>query len=593
MHHTHFMIFALLGILLILFMWNKIRYDLVAFTALIFSILVGIVPLDKAFSGFGNPATITVALVLILSKAFYNAGFSKLISKWIQPFIVSIWSHIMILSFFGAVLSAFMNNVASLALLMPVAIQSSQDSGRSPALILMPLSFATILGGMTTLIGTPPNILISAYREEVMGRAFQVFDFSPVGIVVATVGVVFLAFLGWRLLPKEKREQRGQREFNAIEKYMLEVKITKTSSLYHQSFSFFEKVIADKDIKLLTMSRKKNLIRRFEVIEKFNSNDVLILEGDPQELLNLTTMMKLELIENKKGIKSFLSSENYKIVELIVAQDSDIVGKTVESLKLDKNYDLKLLGVSRQGKSHRGRINSFEFKIGDVLMVYINVDAIASVSDSIRCISLREREILIHNKWSLSFVFVTFSLAILATVFNFLSFQVSLGIVVIAVIATKIVSAKEVYKSINWPVITLIGSLIPLGEEFGSSGAAQSLVSLLFSIYPSLSPEITILLLFVLIMLITDVLNNSAAVIIMAPIALNMAQHLSVNVEAFLMTVAVAASSSFLTPIGHHNNVLIMGPGGYSFQDYVRIGLPLEILITLVAVPMILIIWPL
>jgi di/tricarboxylate transporter len=592
MNQTHLMIFAVLGITLILFLWNKIRYDLVAFMALIVCVIIGIVPFKTAFSGFGNPATITVALVLILSKAFYNSGFSKLISKWIQPFITSSWTHILILSLFGAVLSAFMNNVAALALLMPVAIQSSQDAGRSPSIILMPLSFATILGGMATLIGTPPNILISAYRQEVIGQPFQIFDFAPVGTVIAFLGVIFLAFVGWRFLPKEKKEQGVQREFSAIEKYMLEVKITKTSILYHQAFNFLESSLAEKDIKLLALSRKKTLIRRFDAIEKFNLNDILILEGDPQELVNLTSALKLELIENNNGLKSLLLNKNYKIVELIVTQDSEMVGKTVEELRLDKKYDLKLLGVSRQGKSHRGRLKSFVFKVGDVLMLYLDVETITSVCESLKCISLREREIIMHNKWSLWLVFITFSLAIVSTILDFLPFQISLGIVVITVIMTKIISAHEVYKSISWPVIILIGSLIPLGEALGSSGAAQALVNLFFSMYPSLPPELALFILFVLIMLLTDVLNNAAAVIIMAPIALNMAQHFSVNPDPFLMTVAIAASSSFLTPIGHHNNVLIMGPGGYSFRDYWRVGLPLEILITLIAVPMVLMIWP-
>lgn len=587
------MIFIMLGIILILFFWNKIRYDLVAFMALVSSVIIGIIPFKEAFSGFGNPATITVALVLVLSKAFYNAGFSKLISSWIQPFIVSRWAHVLILCFFGGVLSAFMNNVAALALLMPVAIQSSQDAKRSPAIILMPLSFATILGGMTTLIGTPPNILISAYREEVLGDAYGVFDFMPVGGVIAFISIVFLALIGWRFIPKEKREQLGQSGFNAVERYILEMKISKNSLLYHKALGVFEQAIAEKDIKLLALYRKKNIMRRFESFRQFNLNDVLVLEGDPQELVNLATAYRLDLIDTDQGIKALLFQNNFKIVELIVTQDSSMVGKTVEELKLDRKYDLKLLGVSRQGKSHRGRLNSFTFKIGDVLMAYVDVSSIAGICESLKCISLRDREIILRNRWSLWFMGAVFSGAILLTLFELLPFQISLGAALIAVVMAKVISAKDVYESIHWPVIILIGSLIPLGNALGTTGAAEALVQSFFKVYPSLSPEVTLLILFVLIMLLTDVLNNAAAAIIMAPIALNMAHHFSVNPDTFLMTVAVAASSSFLTPIGHHNNVLIMGPGGYDFRDYWRLGLPLEILITLIAVPMILMVWPL
>lgn len=582
-----------LAVMLALLLWEKIRYDLIAFGALVACVCLGLVPASQAFEGFGHPATITVALVLIMSKALYNAGFSKLIMRFIAPFISHPIAHIGILSIIGATLSSFMNNVGALALMMPIAIQSCIDKNRSLSIILMPLSFAIILGGLVTLMGTPPNIIISSFRESYTGHAFSVFDFTPVGLATALSGIIFLSFFGWRLLIKHERDVSNPYESSTIDKYSVEAKITKKSTLYHQLFKDHESAINTFDITILSLFRKGKIIRKIKPDEHFNLHDVLIIEGNHQEILNFVTTFKLEHLKSNKGIKYFLENQDYKISELIISKDSDMIGKTAAELRLDKKYDCKLMGVSRQGTSYRGRLDSFKFKVGDVLLINTHEDKISSLLTDLKCFSLTEREAPAHSPHNLKLVIAFFGFALITTNFGLLPFQISLSIAVMGVIATQIISGREAYESIHWPIIILIACLIPIGDAMQETGTSTLFITFLFKTFPSITPQGALLLLFVFIMLATDILNNSAAAIIMAPIAVKVAEHFSVSADPFLIAVAVASSSSFLTPIGHQNNALIMGPGGYRFKDYWHVGLPLEIIITLVAVPLILYVWPL
>lgn len=593
MSSIQIILLIVLTIMLILFLWDKIRYDLVAFGTLVACVCLQIIPANQAFTGFGHPATITIALVLIMSKALYNAGFSKLITRFISPFIAHPIAHISILSVIGATLSSFMNNVGALALMMPIAIQSCLEKNRSVSIVLMPLSFSIILGGLTTLMGTPPNIIISSFRERYSGQEFNVFDFTPVGLLTALSGIIFLSLFGWRLLIKNDKDNANPYEASTLEKYSVEAKITKESTLYHKSFKDFEAQIDTFDITILSLFRKGRMVRKIKSDEHFNLHDVLIIEGNHQEILNFVTAFKLEHLKSNKWIKSFLENQDYKISELIVLQDSDLIGKTAGEVRLDKKYDCKLMGVSRQGESYRGRLDSFKFKVGDVLLVHSNEDKISSLLSELKCFSLTERETPTRSPHSLKLIIGFFGSALIATNLGILPFQISLSVAVMCAIAAKIISGREAYESINWPIIILVACLIPVGNALQETETSSLFITLLFQTFPSISPEVALLMLFIFIMLVTDILNNAAAAIIMAPIAIRVAEHFSVNADPFLIAVAIASSSSFLTPIGHQNNALIMGPGGYRFKDYWHVGLPLEIVITLVAFPLILYFWPL
>ena len=584
-------LFVILGAVFSLLLWGRIRYDLVAFAALVVAVIVGAVPGGDAFSGFGHPATIIVALVLIVSRGLSNSGAVELIARYVVSRTRPLSVHIGLMSGVGAVLSALMNNVAALALLMPIDSEAATRANRSPAVSLMPLSFATILGGMVTLIGTPTNIVVATFRGDALGDPFSMFDFAAVGGIVALVGVLFVAAFGWRLLPKKQTERDPRKELQDLAGYVSEAKVIDTTDGLGNALRDLYPLAEEHDVVILGLVRNGRRLPGAARREPLRVGDLVVVEGAAAAIDVFVGAAGLAHTAHDEQIE--LLAQHQVLMEVVVPSGARIVGRSVLDLRLAYRHGVMLLGVSRQGRQFRDRVRKLSIRAGDVLLLSGPEDRLGDVVTWLGCLALADRGLRLLQRRKAGLAIGLFVVAILAASSGLVYLPVALGAVAVAYVILGLVSASEVYESVEWPVIVLLGCLIPIGAAFDSSGGTALIAETMFGWTEGLPVVVVVVLLMLITMTLSDVLNNVATAVIAAPIALDLATRLQVNPDAFLMAVAVAASCAFLTPIGHKNNTIIMGPGGYRFGDYWRMGLPLEILVIAVGVPMILLVWPL
>lgn len=586
---------GILAAALVLFVWGRIRYDMVALLALFAGVVVGVVDGKDAFSGFGHPAVVTVAAVLVLSRGLSESGATALIADALQPLFRVRLMHISSLSGVAASLSGFMNNVGALALLLPVAIRSAADAKRSPSLLLMPLAFGSILGGLITLIGTPPNIIVASYREQALGEPFYMFDFTPVGAVVAFAGLIFVAFVGWRFIPLRRPPGTGAAEAYGIEDYLAEASVGADSPAIGKTVRQLDEHIGEDDFKVVGLIRGDRVFPAAPRFARLRQDDILLVEADPATLRKAVEAIGLKIVDPGSPMAGLLESDDVALVEAVVSSGSRLENRTVLSARLQRRYGVNLLAVSRQGTPHRGRLRAFRFAAGDVLLLQGEAERLDDVVSELGCLPLASRGLSAFGGRKRGPIIATslFAGAIALGALGVLPIAVSLAAAALAMVLVGILQVRQLYDSIDWSVIVLLGALIPLGAALEASGATQIAANFLAEKAVSLPPWMVLGVILVVTMTVSDILNNAATAVVMAPLASKVAKALEVNPDAYLMAVAVGASCAFLTPIGHQNNTLVMGPGGYRFGDYWRMGLPLEIIIVLVAVPAIMFFWPL
>jgi len=584
-------LFSLITILFVFLIWGRFRYDLIAFAALVIAFIAGVVTKDQVFSGFGHPAVVIIALVLIVSRGLSRSGAIEMLTRQVVDSSIGLRKHIGIMAGISAALSGFMNNVAALALLMPVDMQAAQRAERSPALTLMPLSFASILGGMVTLIGTPPNIVIATFRESALGEPYKMFDFAPVGAVVAIVGILFVTLIGWRLIPIERSKHDAAKELEDLKGYVAEARVTESSETIGKALRDLDPLSEPHDVYVLGLVRRGKRLpasARREIVRK---NDLIVLEGSPDAIDQFVGVAGLVFAGSDK--QNGLSSDTFTLMEVVVPEGARIVGRSAMDVRLLYRQGVTLLGISRKGQRIRERVRKARVVAGDILLLLGPDEQLPDVAEWLGCLPLAERGLEITQRKKAWIAIGIFVAAILAASLGFIHLPVALGAVVVAYVTLRIVPLSQIYEAVEWPVLVLLGSLIPIGLALEMSGGTELVANAIVDWTEGL-PTIAILaILMVVTMTLSDVLNNVATALIAAPIGLNIANQLHVNPDTFLMAVAVAASCAFLTPIGHKNNTIILGPGGYKFGDYWRMGLPLEIIILLVSLPMLLIIWPL
>ncbi|MFL4472025.1 SLC13 family permease [Tateyamaria armeniaca] len=583
-------LFCLFGAVFGLLLWGRFRYDIVAFTALMVGVVLGVVPNSEAFSGFGHPATLVVALVLVVSAGLVRSGAVFLITRTLVDASRSLGSHIALMGAIGGVLSAFMNNVAALALLMPVDIQTARKAGRSPGLSLMPLSFATILGGMVTLIGTPPNIIIASIREESLGEPFRMFDFAPVGGVAAIAGLIFVALIGWRLIPARSD---ATSELEDVSEYIAELTVPIDSKLIGKRLGELSEDAEKADVALIGLIRDGK--RRYGQARNstLQAQDALVIEATPDALDEFRAATGLAVADAEREERLKAGGDGVEIIEVVVTDNSRLVGRTAQAVGLAWRRSTVMLGISRQGRKVTKQIRKTPVRTGDILLLLVPRDSGADVTQWLGCLPLAERGLAVTADDKVWLAIGLFVGAVAAASVGLLYLPVALGLVVIAFVLSKIVPLSELYTHIEWPVIVLLGSMIPLGAALEDSGGTELIAGWLVALTGGMPAWAVLTVLMVVTMSLSDVLNNTATTIVAAPVGIQMAQTLGVSPDPFLMAVAVAASSAFLTPIGHKNNTLILGPGGYQFGDYWRIGLPLEVIVVAVSIPAILVFWPL
>ncbi|UWQ34133.1 SLC13 family permease [Leisingera sp. M527] len=591
MTYDQAVLFALFAAVFALLLWGRYRYDLVAFAALMAGVVLGVVPAGDAFGGFGHPATLVVALVLIVSAGLVRSGAVFLITRTLVDSARGLGGHIALMGGVGAVLSAFMNNVAALALLMPVDIQTARKAGRAPGLSLMPLSFATILGGMATLIGTPPNIIIAAIREERLGEPFRMFDFAPVGGVAALAGLTFVALIGWRLIPA--RENAAGASEAQLAPYIAELTVGEGSELTGKRLGELDEEAEKADVAIIGLIRDGKRRYGRASAAMLQDGDTLVIEAEPEALDEFRSALKLDFADAARQEKLTAAGDGLELVEVVVPEAARVRGRSAQSIGLAWRQSAVLLGISRQGRRITKHIRQAEIEAGDILLLLCPRGRSADVTDWLGCLPLAQRGLAVTANDKTWAAIGLFAAAVLAASVGLIYLPVALGLVAIGYVLFKILPVAEIYDHVEWPVVVLLGSMIPLGAALDSSGGTALIANALTGLTEGLPAWAVLTVLMVVTMTLSDVLNNTATAIVAAPVGIQMAESLGVSPDPFLMAVAVAASAAFLTPIGHKNNTLVLGPGGYRFGDYWRMGLPLEVLVIAVSIPAILVFWPL
>ncbi len=582
-------LFGLLFFVFVFLIWGRWRYDLVAFVALLIALLTGVVPKEQAFSGFGHPATVIIALVLIVSRGLSNSGAIEIVARYLVDSSRKLSTHITIMSGLAASLSALMNNVAALALLMPVDMQAAKKAGRSPSLSLMPLSFASILGGMITLIGTPPNIVIAEFRGDALGEPYRMFDFAPVGLACAVVGVAYVALIGWRLLPSARKSVDSGKELFELADYIAEVRVPDGSTAIGKQVSDLDEMAGKSDIEIIGLVRRGRRMPGLAREVEIKAGDVLVVEASPDSLEEALGNLNLEYVGKGEGQ---LGDDNLVLSEVVVQESSRLAGRSAMSVRLLYRYRVAVVGVSRRGERFSENVRKLDLQPGDVLLLLGADERLNDITGRLGLLPLADRGQRVIQRDKAWWAVGIFASAIIVASFGWVYLPIALGCATALYVLLNIVPIRDVYTSIEWPVIVLLGSMIPIGGALQSTGGTALIAGGIVDLSAGYSPVVVLTLLVIVTMTLSDVMNNTATAVIAAPIAVDIATRLNVSPDPFLMGVAVAASCAFLTPIGHKNNTLIMGPGGYRFGDYWRMGLPLEILIIAISVPAITIFWP-
>lgn len=598
-----------------MFLWGRWRHDMVAAGSLLACVLVGLVPSAEAFAGFGHPAVITVACVLVLSRGLQTSGAVDALTRAVLPAKAGIAGSLAALVGLGAVLSAFMNNVGAMALLMPVAIQVAGRLNLAPGKVLMPLAFGTILGGMTTLIGTPPNIIVADFYAQTGSGSFAMFDFTPVGLAVSVAGVAFIVLLGWRLVPV--RQPAGIESFESGA-YITEARVPEDSKAVGMSLREIEATLDDDDAQIIGMVRREVRLTPPNPWRKVHAGDILVIEADAEVLAGVLSTLGVKLEEaaqpseedetadevtpdakedraTQKGEEEEEAATPGEIVlmELAVLPGAALAGRSASDLLLRTRYGLNLLALSRQGERLVKRLRSVTLKPGDLLLMQGSPEAISEFAADNGCVPLAERELRIPDRRKAWEAGTIMAMAVGAAAFGLLPAAVSFAGGVVTSMALRTVSPRRVYEAIDWSVIVLLGTLIPVADAMQSTGAADLIARFMLEHVAQGHAVVGLTLILVLSMFLSDLMNNAATAAMMCPIAIGTAGALDVSAASFLMAVAIGASCAFLTPIGHQNNTLILGPGGFRFGDYWKLGVPLEILVVAISVPLLLVVWPL
>lgn len=624
-------IFLVLAVTIAMFLWGRWRHDMIAVGALLACVLLGLVPGAEAFAGFGHPAVVTVACVLVLSAGLQSTGAVDVLAQRLLPTTGGPTLTIAALTALGAVLSAFMNNVGALALLMPVALQIAAKQELPPGKVLMPLAFGSILGGMTTMIGTPPNLIVAGFREETGMGSFAMFDFTPVGVVVAGVGVLFIALLGWRLVPTRKQADSGSFDTGT---YLTEVRLGKGSKAVGKVLSEVEQILEEADAQVIGMVRNEFRVSAPNPRRMLRENDILVIEAEPEALASVLSSLGLKLEEEVAGAieetmdadeagraadtdvleraskdgeegdqqegeseekedKGRGEREEILIQELVAMPGASLIGRSATGIQLRTRYGLNLLAISRQGHRSIKRLRSTNIRAGDVLLMQGHQEALAGFAAEYGCVPLAARAIRIPDRRQSLIAMLVMLMAVGGAALGLLPAAISFAGGVLLYMALRVMPLRKVYEAVDWPVVVLLAALIPVAGAMATTGAADLLARVLLEWVAQGHPVLALALILVVTMTLSDFMNNAATAAVMCPIAISSAVQLNVSPDSFLMAVAIGASCAFLTPIGHQNNTLILGPGGFRFGDYWRLGLPVEILVVAVSIPMLLLVWPL
>lgn len=595
--------FGLIAVIVAFFVWNRFRFDLVALFGLLAALALGVVPADKAFSGFSDQVVVLIASALVISA---GVGKSTLIGRMVrkcEPFLTTTTRQVAALTFATTVMSAFMKNIGALAILLPVAIQIARRRETPVSRLLMPMAFGSLIGGVVTLIGTSPNILVSRVRQELTGEPFAMFDFAPVGIGIAAAGLLFLV-VGWRLLPTNRTPPSSAEQAFETDPYLTEVRVGEKSTLVDKTVGDLE-ALGEGDVEVVAIIREKH--RRYTPAWHWQlfAGDILVVRAEAVALRKLIEEAKLDLraADPDKDARTPKEPEekdtkgqppkDTAVIEAVVTGESPLIGASARSLRLREHQGLSLLAISRSGQPLSRRLSQIRFQAGDVLVLQGPSETLSESLRNLACLPLLDRAIGLGRKRQEYLPIVLLAVAMLVVAFKLVPVTTAFFGAAVLMVVFRVLTLKEAYEAIDIPIIVLLACLIPISDSISSTGGAELIAGLLAVAANWLPPIGALALMMGSAMLLTPFLNNAATVLIMGPIGASLAQKLGLNPDPFLMAVALGAACDFLTPIGHQCNTLVMGPGGYRFGDYSRLGLPLSGLVLIVGTLLIPVFWPL
>jgi di/tricarboxylate transporter len=563
---------------------------MVAVLALLAALFAGIVPYDKAFSGFSDDIVIIVASALVVSAAVARSGVIETALRPIAPWLTTPTIQVFALTAVVAAMSGFVKNIGALAMMMPVAFQLARKTGTPPSAMLMPMAFGSLLGGIVTLVGTSPNIIVSRVREEILGTPFSMFDFTPVGVLLAVGGVAFLAF-GWRLLPERKGAASMDAAFN-LEGYTTEVSVPEESEFAGKTVKELE-ALGEGDVEVLAILRRRQRNSSPSGGVKLRAGDVIILQGEPAALERVVGAAKLKLVRDEAKKETDTPTDEIGVMEGIVTPDSPLVDTTPARMRLYDHYQVNLLAVSRAGKRVAHQLRSVRLKEGDVIVLRGNLKTMPETFGELRVLPLAERGLPLGRGRRGLISVIVLAVAMILVAVGVLPIAIAFFTAAAVIVLIRALTLREAYEAVEWPILVMLGALIPVSDALRSTGGTDLIAAWLSVAAGALPPLGTLALIMIAALAVTPFLNNAATVLVMGPIAATFAKNLGLSPDPFLMAVAIGAACDFLTPIGHQSNTLVMSAGGYRFTDYWKLGLPLSIYVILAGVPLIALFWPL
>jgi len=582
-------VFAVILAVLAAMAAGRWRYDMIGLAGLLALAAAGILSPAEAVAGFGHPAVVTVAAVLVVGEALQASRAVDLVAGLLDR-VRRPWLRVPALVGTVTAISGFMNDTGALAAMMPAVVRTARRLKLPASRLLMPVAYGSLLGGMITLIGTPANIIIASLRAEAVGRPFALFDYTWVGLPVALAGALFLGLVGWRLAPA--REAAGDRADSFdIRDYVTEVRVTPSSPLAGRPLAYAG-TLAEAEVTVIGLVRDGQVQPMPAPYQEIRPGDLLVITADSQQLTRFVDQAGVELVP-QKDVEQTLRGGPVDLAEVVVGPGSGVVDQTVRDLNLRQRFGVNLLAVSRLGARPAARVASIRFQPGDVLLLQGRPEALRQVVRRFDLLPLPDRGVRLGTAAPAALTLGVLVGAVAAIVAGILPFEIAFLAAALLMVALGVVSPRRAYAAVDWPVLVLIGSMLPYGTALEASGGAAYLGRLLSEAAAGAGGWQAVALFFAATTLLTNLIGAKPAAVLAGSVAIHTAAGMEVAPDPLLMAVAVAASSAFLTPVGHQVNVIVMGPGGYRFADYLRVGLPLTLLTGLMAVPLLLHFWPL
>ncbi len=582
---------SLVAVMMVAFLWGRLRYDIVAMLALLAGVALGIVPAGEAFKGFSDDIVIIVGSALVLSAAVARSRVIERALAGIMPVLGSTQAQVVLLVVVVAVMSAIIKNIGALAMMLPIAYQLARKGGRSPSVFLMPMAFASLLGGIVTLVGTSPNVIVARVRAELGGEPFSMFDFTPVGIVVALAGCAFLA-IGYRLLPQDRRGAVSLDQAIDIKDYVTEAAIVETSALAGKPVAEL-KALGGGELQIVAILRDERRLQAPLPDASLKAGDTLLLRGDAAVLERVVAEGGLDLDGQHRPIEKEDALDPDQVSEAIIGPNSVLIGQSAGDIGLHARFGVNMIAISRSGERFTQRLRDIRLRAGDIVVIQGDEKQLPEKLMELGLLPLADRVVSLGSTRKAVMTVSIVLAAVVALAFGLAPVPLTFFAAAVLLIALRCLPLREAYSSIDAPILLMLAALIPVSDTLRSTGATDVFAGWLAQIGSGMPGWASVALILAAAMAVTPFLNNAATVLVMAPIGAGFAAKLGYNPDAFLMAVAIGAACDFLTPIGHQCNTLVMGPGGYRFSDYPRLGAPLSLIVLVVAVPMILLVWPL